>query len=288
MWVTYRLVGKLPLPVVAKRAWVEILARANPGRRDVPVERLSMAGIPAERVGTDGADGRVILYLHGGSYVFNSAHVYRSLTTALAARSGATVYVPNYRRAPEHPFPAARDDALSCYRWLLDRGHEPASVAFVGDSAGGGLCLAAAHALRDDGRIPAPAALALLCPWTDLSLSGASIREKAREDFVLSPSSLADAASWYRGAAPLTDPGVSPLFADHTGLGPMLVQAASEDLLAADSVRLAERAAAAGVHVHLEVYEGLFHDFQAHERRLTPAAEALERIAVFLRRHWGG
>jgi monoterpene epsilon-lactone hydrolase len=264
---------------------VELLARANPGRRGVPVERLDIAGIEAERLGSGAMAEPAILYLHGGSYAFNSARVYRALTTALAALSGATVYAPNYRRAPESPFPAAQDDAVACYRWLLERGYDAARIALVGDSAGGGLSLTAAIAIRDAG-MPSPAALGLISPWTDLGLSGASVKAKARDDVVLNPAALAKAADWYRGDIPLDDPRVSPLFADLAGLPPMLIQAATGEILTSDSERLAERAAAAGIDVELEIYEGLLHDFQLYERRLSVAREAVERIAAFLRRRW--
>jgi monoterpene epsilon-lactone hydrolase len=264
---------------------VEILARGNPGRSGVPVDRVQMAGVEADRVGTGTAASPAILFLHGGSYAFNSARVYRSLTTALAAESGATVYAPDYRRAPEHPFPAARDDALASYRWLLDRGHRPESVALAGDSAGGGLSLTMVLAIRDAG-LPAPAALALISPWTDLGMSGASVEAKAGDDVVLNRDALAEAADWYRGDLPLDDPRVSPLFADLSGLPPVLIQVATEEMLTSDSERLAERAAGAGVEVELEIYEGLLHDFQLYERRLSVAREAVERIAAFLRRHW--
>jgi monoterpene epsilon-lactone hydrolase len=284
---SYRLAGVLPLPIRARRGWVELLARGNPGRSGVSVDRVRMAGVEADRVGTGTAASPAILFLHGGSYAFNSARVYRSLTTALAAESGATVYAPDYRRAPEHPFPAARDDALASYRWLLDRGHRPESVALAGDSAGGGLCLATAIALRE-GKLPSPTALALISPWVDLTLSGRSVREKAGVDVVLSASGLAEAGDWYRGELPPGDPQVSPLNAHLAGLPPLLVQAATDDILASDSERFAERAAAAGVDVELELYEGLFHDFQLHERRLSVAREAVERIAAFVRRHWSG
>jgi epsilon-lactone hydrolase len=142
-------------------------------------------------------------------------------------------------------------------------------------------------AIRDAG-LPAPAALALISPWTDLGMSGASVEAKAGDDVVLNRDALAEAADWYRGDLPLDDPRVSPLFADLSGLPPVLIQVATEEMLTSDSERLAERAAGAGVEVELEIYEGLLHDFQLYERRLSVAREAVERIAAFVRRHWSG
>jgi epsilon-lactone hydrolase len=276
----------LPLPIEAERAWSELLARTNRSRWDVPRARLDIDGIPVERVDGAGADpAPAILYLHGGSYTHLSPRVYRPLTTSLARAAEATLYAPYYRRAPEHPCPAAIDDALKCYRGVLERGHEPARIALAGDSAGAGLCVSAALALRHY-ELPAPGALALISPWVDLTLSGESIETRARSDVVLRRSSLEASARMYRGALAAADPRCSPLFAELAGLPPILIQAAVDDILLSDSERLAQRAHAAGVQVELELHEGLMHVFQLYPAQLREAEAAIGAIGAFLIRRW--
>lgn len=253
------------------------------------MSRGALGGVAVERVEGGGGAGPApaILYLHGGAYVLASPRVYRPLTSSLARASGAVVHAADYRLAPRHPLPAALDDALACYRALLEDGLEPGRIAIAGDSAGGGLCLATALAIRDRG-LPAPAALVAISPWIDLGLTGASIAAKARVEVVLRRGWLRSSARAYRGDAAAEDPRCSPLHADLAGLPPLLVQSAADEVLISDSERLAERARAAGVDVELEVWDDVFHVFQNYPRSLPEAERAIERIAAFLARRWYG
>jgi epsilon-lactone hydrolase len=230
----------------------------------------------------DGAG--VILYLHGGAYVIGSPRTHAALTARLAALAGANSISADYRLAPEHPFPAGLDDALAVYRALLDSGAEPARVAIAGDSAGGGLTMALLVAARDAG-LPLPAAGVLFSPWTDLTMSGASVTGKADVELILSATALPGRAAHYAAGTALDHHLVSPLFADLTGLPPLLIQAGTHEILLDDSVRLAARAAAADVTVTLEVTAGAPHVFQAFAGQLDEADEALASAGTFIRRH---
>jgi len=226
-----------------------------------------------------------LLYLHGGAYCVGSWGVYEGLITHLAVAAGAAVYAPNYRLAPEHPHPAALDDALEAYRWLLGRGLSPNRIALAGDSAGGGLALATAIALRDSG-LPAPASLVLISPWVDLRCDSPSMTNKARIDPLLRPSWSRACASMYLGQRDPNDPACSPLFATHQGLPPILIQVGSDEITLDDSTRLADRCNQAGVDVTLQKFEGLWHEFQIHAGMLEAADEAVAEIADFLHAHW--
>lgn len=211
-----------------------------------------------------------------------SPRLFRPLVASLAHAAHARVYAADYRRAPEARCPAAIDDAVACYRALLESGCAPERLAVAGDSAGGGLALTMAVALRDAG-LPQPAALAAISPWTDLTHSGDSFTQKVRADPVLRPSLLTANADHYRGELPASDPRCSPLFADLSGLPPLYIQATEDDLLFSDSLRLARRARAAGVEVELEIQgDRLFHVFQAFPGLLPEAEAALRSVAAFV------
>jgi len=271
-----------PLPVRAQRAWFRLSARANPPARPAPRADVEIGGRSAERViGTSRPDPPAILYLHGGAYTLHTPFEYRPMTSAVALAASAVVYALDYRRAPEHPCPAAIDDALAAYRWLLDSGVPPERIALAGDSAGGGLSLATAVAIRD-ASLPEPAVLALISPWTDLTLSGETIRTKARVDPILRLSWLRLSADQYRGSLPADDARVSPLNADLVGLPPTLIQAGTEDMLASDAERIADRLAAAGVETELDLHEGLWHDFQSFPQFVPDATPAVQRLGAFI------
>lgn len=233
----------------------------------------------------DGDDRRVILYLHGGGYTLGSPDTHKGLASHLAASTRSSVLVPDYRLAPEHPYPAALEDAVAAYRALLDR-HKPGDIAICGDSAGGGLALCTAIALRDAG-LPLPSALLLISPWTDMTLSGETITSRAEIDPMLTLGWLQRAAEAYRGGLPLSDPRLSPLYAVLDGLPPMLIQVGSDEMLLSDSQRLQERARAVGVEVDLQIEDGLWHDFQVHAGVLKASDAAIQRIADFLRARTG-
>ena len=226
----------------------------------------------------------VVMHLHGGGYVSGSPELYRMLTSQMAVCAGVPVFVPDYRLAPEHPFPAALEDARIAWQHLLDMGYDTRHIALTGDSAGGGLALSLVQSLRDEGR-ELPAALVLMSPWTDLPLSGGTYRIKAGDEVVLSEASLGEWASMYAGNTPLADPGVSPLFGRLEGLPPMLVQVGTEELLLDDSVRLAEKAKAAGVDIDLRIWEGLWHVWQMLGSLVPENEDSFAEIATFLRKH---
>lgn len=272
-------IGK-PLPERFQRAWMRMVTSTTLSALGTRSER-GHCGVPGLWVRhRDSEDRRVILFLHGGGYTLGSPDTHKSLASHLAAATRASVLLPKYRLAPEHPYPAALEDALAAYRALLDR-HQPGDIVIGGDSAGGGLALCTAIALRDAG-LALPSALLLISPWTDLSLSGETITSMSEIDPMLPRAWSQRAAQAYRGGLPLTDPRISPLFATLEGLPPMLIQVGSDEILLSDAQRLAERARAASVDVRLQVEQGLWHDFQVHAGVLKAADAAILRIADFL------
>lgn len=244
----------------------------------------TLGGRPARRLDVPEAlPGRHLLYLHGGAYVLGSPRSHTPIVARVAAQARATGWLPDYRLAPEHPCPAAIEDAVAAYRELLAAGADPAQLVIAGDSAGGGLTLATACALRDAG-LPLPSALVLLSPWTDLTLSSEAVRAKQDVEAMLDVNGLTRAAEAYCAGRPRNDPAASPLFADLAGLPPMLVHAGSDEILLDDSEQLAARARAAGVEVTLRVFDGLWHVFQAQAGVIPEADESLADIGDFLAR----
>jgi acetyl esterase/lipase len=281
-------VGGHSEPTMAeRRAVLEAMADFFPLPADVERTEVSAGGVPAVWLRTpDSAEGQVLLYLHGGAYQSGSSHSHAELAARIARAAGIRALVLDYRLAPEHPFPAALDDAVAAYRWLLDEaGVDPVSIVLAGDSAGGGLVAATLLAVRDAG-LPAPAAAALMSAWTDMTVSGESIRTREGADPLLSAANLAEAARDYVGVTDPKDPSVSPLFADLSGLPPLLVQVGTEEILLDDSVGFAESARTAGVDVTLEVAEGLPHVWHAIASAPESTA-ATERMGSFLAAHLG-
>ena len=271
------------MPVGVQRALCEALLRPLAVTRGARIRATELGGVPTEVVEHDGADrSAAILYLHGGGYTVLSPATHRALAAHLALAAGCPVYSVRYRLAPEHPHPAALEDNLAAYHALLATGLRPDRVALAGDSAGGGLALAAALRLRDV-REPLPAALGLISPWLDLTLSGASVTEGAATDPLLTPSWLRASARAYAGGRPLDDPALSPLFADLHGLPPVMVQGGADDVLVSDADRFVERARTAGVRVEHDRIAGLWHDFQVLAGILGAADTALARLGTFLR-----
>ncbi|MBP0451059.1 alpha/beta hydrolase [Kitasatospora sp. RG8] len=247
-----------------------------------PALRVEPAGGPGR--GSDGGPGAgTILYFHGGGWVFGSPETALSLTGNLVARTGFGAYSPDYRLAPEHPFPAAIEDTLSAYRALLDRGEDPSAIAFAGDSAGGGLAVTTCLAARDAG-LPMPAAVLAFSPGTDATRSGESMDTKEGIDPVFTRAALEHTGAMYLAGADPRQPLLSPaVHADLTGLPPMLIQVGANEVLLDDSTRLAARAGAAGVDVILDVTADVPHVFQSFAGVLDEADEALDRAALFLR-----
>ncbi len=257
--------------------------RLHPVPDDVLVSEVTAGGVAAHWLAAPGADdGRVLLFLHGGGYELGSVRSDGELAVRLGRAGGMRMLFPEYRLAPEHPFPAAIDDVLAAWRWLrADQGLSARSMAVAGDSAGGGLAVALLVALRDAGE-DLPAAATLMSPTVDLTSSGLSMTERADQDPISTPAMLRQfAADYLAGADPRT-PLASPLFAALAGLPPLLIQVGTADLLLSDAERLAAAATEAGVDVTLQVGEGLPHVYQLLLG--TPeAAAATEQIGKFLR-----
>jgi acetyl esterase/lipase len=265
-----------------RRAWEAAAAQAvlPPG---VHVEAASVAGRPAEWV-RGSAQAGVLLFLHGGGFTSGSCITHRELAARLALSSGLTVLVLDYRLAPEHPFPAASDDAAAAYRWLLVQGWAPGQLAIGGDSAGACVALSALLRLKSDD-IAMPAAAVLISPWLDLSLSGESLRTRAASDPLVSREDLAVAARHYLAGAAPSDPMASPLFGDLHDLPPLLVQVGGDEVLLSDAERLAERATAAGVCARLRVWPEMWHVWHGWAAVLPEGQAAIAEAGAFLREH---
>ncbi len=262
------------------------LGAMMPAADGVAVEETELAGRPAWRAVPPSAHPtRTVLYLHGGGYVIGSPASHGALVTHLAAAAGATVWALDYRLAPEHPYPAALDDAVAAVRALLEAGVPAGSLTIAGDSAGGGLTLAAVLRLRDEGG-PLPAGAVLLSPWLDLTHSGDSIREREALDPMVSPAMLDRWADEYtaagRAADPATSPGVSPLVGDLAGLPPLLVHVGTEEILLDDARRLAGRVDAVGGDIDLHVGEGLIHVWHLFVGVVPEADEAVAAVGTWI------
>jgi acetyl esterase/lipase len=257
-----------------------LAARPRPNRQ---IEYIKAENIKGEWVTTsESVPGQILYYLHGGGYFLGSARTYRNFVTALAKATHREALALDYRLAPEHPFPAALEDTIAGYRWLVNtRQIKPEQIVIGGDSAGGGLTLATLIALREAGE-PLPAAAVLLSPWTDHTFSGASFNNQAKVDPILTQEGLQLHSQRYRGEANPTTPLISPLYADLQGLPPLLIQVGSEELLLDDATRLAGRAKEAGVSVELQVGEGLWHVWQFFVAQMPEAQQAVANISKFV------
>lgn len=248
----------------------------------VETERIRLKHIAAEWIIPREADhSKVLLYLHGGGYSVGSCKTHRSMVGAIAKAAGFCALIPEYRLAPEHPFPAALDDALMAYKWLLETGHEPSDIVLGGDSAGGGLSLALMLELRDLG-LPLPAGAILLAPWVDLSVSQPSVARLIDKSPTLYLREMRIWARNYAGDFPLDFPKVSPIHADLTGLPPMLMQVSDADALIDENMILAENAKKAGVHMEVQTWKGLIHVWQVFWRELSQGQEAVDKLAAFV------
>lgn len=273
------------MPAAARRQALERSARLAPLARKTRIHPVTANGIPAEWVSAGEATGeRAVFYLHGGSYVQGSPRTHRVITSRLSAASRARVLALDYRLAPEHPFPAAVDDAMAGYRWLLDQGIDPDHIVFAGDSAGGGLVVAAAVALRD-ANMPLPAGLVCISPWTDLEGTGESRVTRAKADPMFKPDGIREAGRVYLGDTDPRTPLASPIYADLHRLPPVLIQVGDDEVLLSDATRLADRARAAGVDVTLDVWLGMWHVWHAFAGYVPEADRALKAIGTWMRTH---
>ena len=264
----------------AARQGLETLSGSYSIAPDIKVEKVTVEGIPAEWVVAPNAVvNRVFLYLHGGAYIMGSLNTHRDLAAKLSRSTATRVLVIDYRLAPENPFPAAVEDAVKSYRWLVSSGIAPEQIIIGGDSAGGGLTLSTLLSLRETGDT-LPASAVLLSPWTDLEGTGESMITRAEIDPWLSPEASRATPVMYIQDMDPRDPRVSPIHADLSGLPSMLVHVGNDEILLDDSVRLVERARAAGVDVTLKVWEDMWHVFQSFP---TPEAQqAVDEIGTYV------
>lgn len=249
---------------------------------DVDIVDVDAGGVPAEWITPAGADSdRVLMYVHGGGYVIGSMGTHTRLVAHLATTAGCRALNLDYRLAPEHPHPAAVEDAATAYRWLLDQGIEPANIVIGGDSAGGGLTVATALKLRDE-QLPQPAGLLPLSPWIDLEGTGSSMDGNAEADLLVDRDGLKMMSDMFLDGHDATDPLAAPLHADLTGLAPMYIQVGADETLLDDSTRLAANAATAGLDVRLDCFPEMQHVFQMSVGNTPEADDAVARAGAWM------
>jgi acetyl esterase/lipase len=259
--------------------------RMNSVPKGVEINKFEIAGIPSAWISPSNADqDKVILHLHGGGYVLGGIDSQQMMCILMAQTLKMKVLLPEYRLAPENPFPAAVDDALKVYRWLLAQGYHPGNIIVSGDSAGGGLGLATVLSLRDAGEA-LPAAVACMSPWADLTFKGGTYITKAKAEAVLREDVLREWASYYIGTEKPDHPLISPVYADFRGFPPLLIQVGSDEILLDDSRMLAEKAKADGVEVTLKIWDDLWHVWQALGKLIPESKKAFEEMGQFVREH---
>lgn len=250
--------------------------------------RVNAGGVTAEWVAAEGAaDSRVILYLHGGGYIIGSPRTHRALMAKLSQDSGARVLGLDYRLAPEHTFPAAVEDAVAAYRWLLSEGYNPERIALAGDSAGGGLAVAALVQARYVG-LPMAAAVVCISPWVDMEGLGESMETRAEADPMVGKENLMISARTYLGGSDARAPLAAPIYADLRGLPPILIQVGDAEVLLDDSTRLAGVAREAGVEAQMDVWDDMIHVWHLFAPILPEGRQAIEQAGDFIKKHTGG
>ncbi|MHA1313302.1 MAG: alpha/beta hydrolase [Candidatus Helarchaeota archaeon] len=274
--------GEIP-SVEQTREYLEKLTAMLQLPKDVKCESFDVNGLPVEWITAPGVEThRVILYLHGGGYICGSIKTHREFVARLSREARTRAFLIDYRLAPENPFPAALDDAVKSYKWLVSEGGiEPKNVVIAGESAGGGLTLATLMKLRDIGE-PIPAAGICLSPWTDLAVTGESVRTKADIDPFITPEVLHFYSKLYGKGQDSRNPYISPLYGDFRDLPPILIQVGTSEVILDDSTRMAERARAAGMDVTLEVWDEMIHAWQLFAALIPEGRKAITRIAEFI------
>lgn len=274
------------LPLEERRAMMDRNSEVFPLPAGIVAKPADLDGLKAEWTMPEHLEGGpVLLYFHGGGYVQGSSRSHRHVAGRLAQLTQTRVLSVDYALAPEHVFPAAVHDGLKSYKWLLGQGLSPRSIGMAGDSAGGGLVMATLLAARDAG-LAMPAAAVLICPWTDLTCDTPSYKSRADVDPMTSEAGLKASAEIYLAGADPRDPLASPNFADLSGMPPLYIQVGNDEVLLDDARHLAERAKSFGVDVRIDIYEHMFHVWQAFYQMLPQADEALTRIGTFLRKAW--
>jgi monoterpene epsilon-lactone hydrolase len=274
--IVKRRLGRVTSPQQARLQMERVASPLPSGARH---EAATLGGIGGEWVTASGVPDGTLLYLHGGGYFAGSPRTHRAITGALA-KQGFRVFTADYRLAPEHPFPAAVDDALSVYRAMLAEGISPMTFVVAGDSAGGGLVVATLLAAKAAG-LPMPSSALLFSPWTDLAGTGDSVRTNLRRDPMLRGERLDEVTGFYANGADPKNPLISPLYGDLAGLPPLCIQVGETEVLRDDSTRLAERASAAGVKVYLKIWKNVPHVWQIFQAFLPEARAALAEASAF-------
>jgi acetyl esterase/lipase len=265
-----------------QRRLLRELTSALPLPADVTVTAAALGGVPTAEITIEGIDPRhVVLYFHGGVYVIGDAFLAADLASQIGRRTRAKVISVDYRLAPEHPYPAAVDDALAAYEALLHNGTAPSGIVFAGESAGGGLAIATLVNARDHG-LPLPAAAFVMSPYADLTLAGTTLETKREVDPLLSRELLQPRVIDYTSGQDAARGLISPIFADLSDLPPLIIQAGTHEVLLDDAVRLAQQAVAADIEVTLDITPRVPHVFQAYYPILDEAAAALDRAGQFL------
>ncbi len=277
----FKLPSRFQLPIPVLRTGMDLGARLFKVREDVLIEPLTIGGVRAERLSPMQKTQKIILHLHGGAFFAGSTNTHRAFAAELAVRAKAVVYLLEYRLSPEHPYPAGLDDGLAAYLALLAAGHAPHNIVLGGDSAGAAHILSLAILLRDQGH-ELPAAMFMMSPYVDLTLSSGSLSTLKSRDPMLTEYALRRGSDGYRCSITASDSRISPLFADLRGLPPLLIQAGSEEILLDDALRLAELARAVGVAVDCQIYEGMWHNFQMFSHYLHIADRAMDHMASFI------
>lgn len=285
--VSFKLASGLPLPFPILRGAMEIGSSIFKPRTDVKINKIKIKDsqnfneIRAEMASPKGTIQGVLLHCHGGAFFAGSSRTHRALSSELAARANVKVYMLDYRRAPEHPYPAALDDVKSFYHYLINEGWKPDQIFLGGDSGGCTLALALALELRDNGQ-QLPAGIIMISPYVDITLSSPSLHNNIKRDPMVKSYALRRGGEGYRGKLKANDPRISPIFANLKNLPPLLIQAGSEEILVDDAIKLAKRAQEFDVTTELHIYENMWHNFQMFNRFIKKSDLALDEIGQFI------
>jgi acetyl esterase/lipase len=285
-WCKERAAKRAAMSLAETRASFDTDMGRIPLADNVTTESLSFGNVPAEKITPANATpGKAVLYLHGGGHIFGSIKSHRHFVSRLAVATKATAWHIDYRLAPEHPYPAAIEDALAAYRALLDSGIAPADLVVGGESAGGNLAAALLLKLKDE-NLPQPAGLYLLSPWLDMTTTAESYDKVGARDPMISREGIVGVATAYLGTQP-DNPLASPVRADVSGLPPMLIQVGSEEVLLSDSITFANKAAMTGIDVSLRVWAGMPHAWPLFHPFLRAGLPAIDEVGAWMRKRLG-